>query len=198
MLVHNGKVVAVGRNRTNEGRNATLHAEFDALRHLLPDRTHAEAPELVRPFTPQQHDDEDLEDGKPRDGSVPRPRKIWDTPLKGVCLYVTVEPCIMCASAMRQVGIEKVFYRCANDRFGGCGGVQNIHSEYVTPSLVGEDLSKISELMTLCPISPRLEYAAPYVAVGGYRRDQAIMFLRRFYITENTNGMQEHSNLFLA
>lgn len=129
VLVHNGKVVAVGRNRTNEGRNATLHAEFDALRHLLPDRTHAEAPELVRPFTPQQHDESDVEDGKPRDASVPRPRKIWDTPLKGVCLYVTVEPCIMCASAMRQVGIEKVFYGCANDRFGGCGGVQNIHSE---------------------------------------------------------------------
>ena len=46
-------------------------------------------------------------------------------------LYVTVEPCIMCASAMRQVGIEKVVYGCANDRFGGVGGVRSIHSECV-------------------------------------------------------------------
>ena len=58
-------------------------------------------------------------------------RKIYTTPLKGVVLYVTVEPCLMCASAMRQVGIEKVVYGCANDRFGGCGGVQSIHSEYI-------------------------------------------------------------------
>ena len=43
--------------------------------------------------------------------------------------FTTVEPCVMCASAMRQVGIGKVVYGCSNDRFGGCGGVQSIHSE---------------------------------------------------------------------
>lgn len=64
-----------------------------------------------------------------REEEKEKARKVWDTPLKGVTLYVTVEPCIMCASAMRQVGIEKVVYGCANDRFGGCGGVQSIHSE---------------------------------------------------------------------
>ena len=46
-------------------------------------------------------------------------------------LYVTVEPCIMCASALRQYGIRKVYYGCSNDRFGGTGGVLSIHSEYV-------------------------------------------------------------------
>ncbi|TNY22105.1 cytidine deaminase-like protein [Rhodotorula diobovata] len=132
VLVHDGRIVARGRNRTNEGRNATLHAEFDALRHLLPDRSHSVTPQL--------------------------------TPLRGVALYVTVEPCLMCASAMRQVGIEKVYYGCANDRFGGTGGVQSIHSD------------------------PRLLYAPPYPAVGGYRREEAIMLLRRFYISENTSA----------
>lgn len=63
------------------------------------------------------------------EGEHAKGRKVWQTPLKGVVLYVTVEPCIMCAAAMRQVGIEKVIYGCANDRFGGTGGVQSIHSE---------------------------------------------------------------------
>ena len=45
-------------------------------------------------------------------------------------LYVTVEPCIMCASALRQFGIRAVYFGCTNDRFGGTGGVLSIHSEY--------------------------------------------------------------------
>lgn len=44
-------------------------------------------------------------------------------------LYVTVEPCIMCASALRQYGIRSVYYGCTNDRFGGTGGVLSIHAE---------------------------------------------------------------------
>jgi len=44
-------------------------------------------------------------------------------------LYVTVEPCVMCASALRQYGIKEVYFGCANERFGGTGGVLNIHSE---------------------------------------------------------------------
>lgn len=44
-------------------------------------------------------------------------------------VYVTVEPCIMCASALRQYEIRAVYYGCSNDRFGGTGGVLSIHSE---------------------------------------------------------------------
>ncbi|KAG0145083.1 hypothetical protein CROQUDRAFT_659169 [Cronartium quercuum f. sp. fusiforme G11] len=127
------KVVARGRNRTNESRNACLHAEFDALSHLLPRQSN----------------------------------KNQDTNFKGVdhlVLYVTVEPCLMCSSALRQVGIKKVYFGCSNDRFGGCGGVVSIHDD------------------------PRLLFSEPFVALGGYRREEAIMLLRRFYITENTNA----------
>ena len=46
-------------------------------------------------------------------------------------LYVTVEPCIMCAAVLRQLNIRSVFFGCSNDRFGGTGGVLSIHSEYV-------------------------------------------------------------------
>lgn len=51
--------------------------------------------------------------------------------LQDTDLYVTVEPCVMCASALRQYKIRAVYYGCANDRFGGTGGVFSIHSEYV-------------------------------------------------------------------
>ncbi|KAJ5881837.1 uncharacterized protein N7529_000509 [Penicillium soppii] len=36
-------------------------------------------------------------------------------------LYVTIEPRIMCASALEQCQIRIVYYGCANDRFGGIG-----------------------------------------------------------------------------
>ena len=36
-------------------------------------------------------------------------------------LYVTVEPCIMCASALRQLRVHRVVFGCGNDKFGGCG-----------------------------------------------------------------------------
>jgi len=50
-------------------------------------------------------------------------------PLSTTTLYVTVEPCIMCAAALRQLGIKEVFYGCANDRFGGCGSVLGVNQE---------------------------------------------------------------------
>ena len=46
-------------------------------------------------------------------------------------LYVTVEPCVMCASMLRQYGIRAVYFGCWNERFGGTGGVLNMHSESV-------------------------------------------------------------------
>ncbi|RAL68661.1 hypothetical protein DID88_007370 [Monilinia fructigena] len=42
-------------------------------------------------------------------------------------LYVTIEPCIMCASLLQQFGIRKVWYGAVNDKFGGNGGVLNLH-----------------------------------------------------------------------
>lgn len=51
------------------------------------------------------------------------------------CLYVTVEPCIMCAFALRQVGLTSVVFGCRNDRFGGCGSVMDIHQAAMDPSL---------------------------------------------------------------
>lgn len=90
-----------------------------------------------------------------------------DRPLNTTILYVTVEPCIMCASALRQVGIKAVYYGCGNERFGGCGSIL----------AVNDDKHPIH---------------SPFEAWMGYLRAEAIMILRKFYLTENKNGMRAH------
>ena len=42
-------------------------------------------------------------------------------------LYVTCEPCIMCASALAQMGIARCYFGCRNDKFGGCGSILSLH-----------------------------------------------------------------------
>eukprot|EP00823_Brevimastigomonas_motovehiculus_P000094 TRINITY_DN101_c0_g1_i1.p1 TRINITY_DN101_c0_g1~~TRINITY_DN101_c0_g1_i1.p1 ORF type:complete len:185 (+),score=20.90 TRINITY_DN101_c0_g1_i1:138-692(+) len=44
-------------------------------------------------------------------------------------LYVTCEPCVMCAAALRRIRIGKVFYGCKNERFGGCGSILCLHND---------------------------------------------------------------------
>jgi len=45
-------------------------------------------------------------------------------------LYVTCEPCIMCAEALNIVGIKAVYFGCWNERFGGCGTVETVNVNY--------------------------------------------------------------------
>ncbi|KAI0329965.1 cytidine deaminase-like protein [Cubamyces sp. BRFM 1775] len=132
VFVRDDKIIARARNRTNQLRNATRHAELEAIDEILADKQ----------LTPT----------------------VTEYPLCDTTLYVTVEPCIMCGSALRQMGIKEVFYGCENDRFGGCGSVLGVNIALPHPKHPG------------------------YRAVGGYMREEAIMILRRFYITENTNA----------
>lgn len=44
-------------------------------------------------------------------------------------LYVTVEPCLMCASALKIMNIKAVFYGCANGKFGGNGSIYSLHEK---------------------------------------------------------------------
>jgi len=52
----------------------------------------------------------------------------WTDVFAKSSLYVTCEPCIMCASALRLVHIKRWIYGCSNERFGGCGSVLSIHA----------------------------------------------------------------------
>lgn len=45
-------------------------------------------------------------------------------------LYVTVEPCIMCAHALSLVSIGRVIYGCSNDKFGGNGSILTVNTNY--------------------------------------------------------------------
>ena len=51
-----------------------------------------------------------------------------DTDLSACELYVTCEPCIMCAAALSMLRIKAVYFGCHNDRFGGNGSVLSLHS----------------------------------------------------------------------
>ena len=78
-------------------------------------------------------------------------------------LYVTVEPCLMCAAALAQVHIKTVFFGCHNDKFGGCGSVLNLHEP-------GASLPPGS---------------TPYVCHPGLFKDAAVHLLRDFYLRGN-------------
>ena len=43
-------------------------------------------------------------------------------------LYVTCEPCLMCAHALNLVKIKRVVYGCHNDKFGGNGSILSINN----------------------------------------------------------------------
>ncbi|KAI9295940.1 cytidine deaminase-like protein [Neoconidiobolus thromboides FSU 785] len=130
----NGEIVSSGRNETNETLNGTRHAEIVAYdKYFLKMKSNEKEGTKAELLT-----------------------------LKNITLFVTVEPCIMCASALSHLDISRVYYGCHNERFGGCGSVLSVHKSISPPD---------------------------YEAFGGYFYDKAIMLLRKFYIRENGSGI---------
>nr|KAJ3417850.1 tRNA(adenine34) deaminase [Polyrhizophydium stewartii] len=144
-------VVGQGRNRTNETLNGTRHAEFEAIDQIL----------ALRP------------------AGTPLADFVRDT-FARTDLFVTVEPCVMCASALRKLGLRRAVYGCGNDKFGGCGSVFTIHTE------LGLFASAIGGGGGGGGGSWSGEFK--YEAVGGLFRGEAIMALRRFYVRENDHA----------
>lgn len=68
--------------------------------------------------------------------------------LEEVTLYVTLEPCVMCAGAIIQARIPKVYYGAKNDRFGAHQGAIRLfdvpfnHQVEVTGGILEEECSK--------------------------------------------------------
>jgi len=59
--------------------------------------------------------------------------------LNDCTLYVTLEPCPMCAGAILNARIPRVYYGARDSAMGACGGVLNLFMERFpnTPALVG-------------------------------------------------------------
>ena len=75
-------------------------------------------------------------------------------------LFVSVEPCIMCAAALDQLHVRAVYFGCGNDKFGGCGSIMSMHRNRSTGQLA-------------------------FLTYPGIRRLSAIMLLRQFYMQQN-------------
>ena len=72
------------------------------------------------------------------------------TPEGGCTLYVTLEPCAMCASAILHARIARLVYAADDPKAGACGSVLSVmnhpqlnHRVAVTPGLLAEECSRM-------------------------------------------------------
>ena len=77
-------------------------------------------------------------------------RKLGDWRLEGCTLYVTLEPCQMCAGAIVQARIDRVVIGTINPKAGCAGSVLNLlemegfnHKVQVTRGILEEECSKM-------------------------------------------------------
>ncbi len=77
-------------------------------------------------------------------------RKLGDWRLEGCTLYVTLEPCPMCAGAIVQARIDRVVIGCMSPKSGCAGSVMNLlqepefnHQADLTTGVLEEDCSAL-------------------------------------------------------
>ena len=95
----------------------------------------------------------------------------FDKVVSASSLYVTVEPCIMCAAALRIIKVSRVVYGCANERFGGCGSILSVHLD---PSTSNQTEPSATPDTFCC--------------VSGLYAEKAVELLKDFYKGENPNA----------
>jgi len=127
------KVIAKSHNLTNGTSNATTHAEINCIEEISKKLVEGRE-SFCKEFGLSE--------------------KIDIAGIFEQCiLFVTCEPCIMCAYALSLVKIKQVYFGCENDRFGGNGSILSIHKG---PSI-------------------------GYESTGGILKDECIAILKRFY-----------------
>ncbi len=187
-------IISHGANQVNATRDATRHAECVAIDRVLTGgltTDHSRLPQhlIARAAHGRVPDDSSLT--KAHDGdngfmdhwvNVEDDKDHWknkygwgtgkllDKEIFQRCdLYVTCEPCIMCAAALARVGIGRVIYGCQNSRFGGNGSILNLHLDSALPSKSHKG----------------------YPIVSGVLENEAIALLRTFYERENFHAPEE-------
>jgi tRNA(adenine34) deaminase len=88
VVVHEGVIIARGRNRVLRDLDPTAHAEIVALRAAA--------------------------------------AVLGNYRLSGCTLYVTLEPCAMCAGAMIHARIDRLVFAAADPKAGACGSVLSV------------------------------------------------------------------------
>ncbi|KAI8464784.1 MAG: cytidine deaminase-like protein [Monoraphidium minutum] len=144
VIVRDGRIIAKGFNLTNELRNATRHAEFQAIDEVL------------------RQSGGDLAAAE----------------FRRCQLYVTCEPCIMCAGALSLVGMGRVYFGCPNDKFGGCGSILAINEQGC--GQCGRDSG--ARTYHGPPLPPN---GGGFERRGGLFAEAAVQLLQDFYLAGN-------------
>lgn len=116
-------------------------------------------------------------------------RKEGKMNFSSMILYVTVEPCIMCAAALQIIKIGKVYYGANNQRFGGCGSVIDINTIFKQNNR-NESENKHSESKEAV-VNEYLDTNYSYPVIGGILAAEAIQLLKEFYSRGNPNAPAE-------
>ena len=88
VIVHDGRIIARGRNRREEKQSTLSHAETEAIREAN--------------------------------------RVLGSWRLEDCALYVTLEPCPMCAGAILNARISTVVFGAWDPKAGACGSVEDL------------------------------------------------------------------------
>ncbi len=111
VIVRNGEIIACGRNRREEQKNALCHAEIEAISNAC---------------------------------AVLGGWRLFDCDL-----YVTLEPCPMCAGAVINARLRRVIYGASDKKAGSCGSITNLfnlpynHSPELIGGVMEQECSEI-------------------------------------------------------
>lgn len=158
-FIFRGEIVGKGRNTVNETRNATRHAEMNCVDQVLAMTDGASKDHQCNKFNVDRSyslSNNEMIDVSP----LPQRDCCKKCVFSEIDVYVTVEPCAMCADALGQLGVRSVTYGCSNDRFGGCGSVVDV------PALYGYKIKFRRDV----------------------QKEMAVQLLKEFYKGENPNA----------
>lgn len=140
-----GQIIAKGHNLTNLTKNATTHAEINCINFIYNQLNGDEREYFLDKYKINIEESINNE---------------IEQIFNNCVLFVSCEPCIMCAHAISLVKIKKVYFGCENDKFGGNGSILSLNK------------------------GPNYQYES----VGGIMKEQAIEYFRNFYIRGNAKA----------
>ncbi len=93
---------------------------------------------------------------------------LGDKKLNGVTLYVTLEPCAMCAGALVLARVERVVFAAEDPKAGACGSLMRLHDD------------------------PRLNHR--FLITSGVMEEESNALLRRFFQQLRDNANRENGS----